>query len=102
MIDKVLYVTYLLRVLKGQPQLINVLKRCLIMIINLGKFFTSPSALELFTIFKVRIRFISHKVINSYSISYMHREKGMDEIVKFVYVRLNCSFSPLTFSKLRF
>jgi len=69
MIDKFLYVTSLLRVLKKQTQLINVIKRCSIMTINLEIIFTSPQALELFTILKVRMSFISHKVIKPYSIS---------------------------------
>jgi len=69
MIDKFLYVTSLLRVLKKQTQLINVIKRCSIMAINLEIIFTSPQALELFTILKVRMSFISHKVIKPYSIS---------------------------------
>jgi len=42
MIHKFHYVTSLLRVLKKQTQLINILKRCLVMIINLERFFTSP------------------------------------------------------------
>ncbi|RHN45789.1 putative Late nodulin [Medicago truncatula] len=55
------------------------------MIINLEFFFTSPQALELFTIFKVRMSFISHKVIKSYSISYKNMEESMIKIVKFDY-----------------
>lgn len=47
--------------LKGQTQHIDILKRYLITIMNLGRLFTSPLALKLFNVFKVRMSFINHK-----------------------------------------